>query len=135
MARGNNAVYAASKDQQDQDKDIIIDANLDPNVDINDILLKRLHNMGLLWTKETPTTLVLIIANSLACQFDLQIQSADHVDITFQGDRPPSSLFHELQDFIGITPEEWGVESKETLLTTISIFPSKPLNTDHSKVT
>ena len=139
MAKGISAMYtspSSSRDKQeivDDDDDIIVDTEL--NSEINDIILKRLHCMGLLLTKETSSSLVLIIANSPHCQFDLEIQSADHVDIMFHGERPPSSLFHDLQEFIGLTPEEWGLEANETLLTSVSIFPTKPLSTDKSKIT
>ena len=91
--------------------------------------------MGLLFSKETSTSLVLIISNTPHTTFDIEIQDEGHVDIVFHGERPPSALFRELRSFIGLSPEEWGLESCEVLSTVVSVYPSKPLSTDHAKIT
>lgn len=130
MANGINAVYsAAEKGEDDFDGDEEVAEN-EPDV----ALLNRLHNMGLLFTRETSTSLVLIISNTPHTQFDINIQDENHVEINFHGERPPSSLFRDLQDFIGISPEEWGIESREVLQTSVSLTPSRAISTDHSKI-
>ena len=49
----------------------------------NDALLNHLRNMGLLFTKETSSSLVLIILNTPHSTFDIKIQDEGHVDTTF----------------------------------------------------
>ena len=56
------------------------------------------------------------------------------MDIVFHGERPPLALFCDLREFIGLSPEEWGLESWEALSTVVSVYPSKPLSTDHTKI-
>ena len=134
MARGINAVYSASSEKSEIAEDDDDEFAEDEASDINEILLKRLYQMGLVLTHEMPSLLVLIISNTPQYQFDIEIQEPDHVDIIFQGERPPSQLFHDLQEFIGLSPEEWGLESRELLETSLSVYPSKPLSTDKSKI-
>lgn len=132
MASAINAAYTI--DERDNDEEILeVDEDLEQST--NDAYLNRLRNMGLFFTKETTSALILIISNTPHSQFDIQIQDEDHVDIIFHGERPPSSLFQDLHEFIGISPEEWGLESREILTTTVSVFPSKKLSTDHGKIT
>jgi len=132
MASAINAAY--SIDERD-DIEIEADGEEDPDRAANDAHLNRLRNMGLFFTKETSTSLILIISNTPHSQFDIAIQDENHVDVIFHGERPPSDLFHDLHEFIGISPEEWGLESREILTTTVSVFPSKKLSTDHAKIT
>ena len=132
MARGINAVYSAREKENDNPVEIIV---LDTGeLDTDELMLNQLHNMGLLFTKETSTSLVLIISNTPHCQFDIMVHSEDHVEITFHGERPPTSLFFDTQNVTGIPPEEWGLESRELLSTSLSIYPSRPLDTDKSKI-
>ena len=71
MAWGINAVYSAREKENDNPVETIV---LDTGeLDTDELILNRFHNMGLLFTKETSMLLVLIISNTPHCQFDIMV--------------------------------------------------------------
>ena len=111
MAKGINAIYS-EKPQAELNEDDEDESSMEDESRLsNDALLNHLRNMGLLFTKETSLSLVLIISNTPHSTFDIKIQDEGHVDIVFHSERPTLALFRDLRVFIGLLPEEWGLES------------------------
>ena len=103
-------------------------------VAIDDILFKHLHGIGLIFIKESPTELVMIISSTPQYAFDLVVHFEDYVTLQVFGTSPPLDALVAAADTIGIAPEEWGFELSGTLTTVLNIRLPRPLVTDQSKI-
>ena len=132
MAWGINAVYSAREKENDNPVETIV---LDTGeLDTDELMLNWLHKygpslykgnlniIGLNYLKHTPLSIWHYGALWRSC------------GNYFSWRKAPTSLFFDTQNVTGIPPEEWGLESRELLSTSLSIYPSRPLDTDKSKI-
>ena len=115
---------SATELEQDQNDSLAID----------DILFKHLHGFGLIFIKESPSELVMIISSTPQYAFDLEVHFEDSVTLQVFGTPPPLDALVAAAETIGVKPEEWGFEPSGTLTTVLNIRSPRPLVTDQSKI-
>lgn len=107
---------------------------IDSPLAIDDILFKHLHGFGLIFIKESPTELVMIISSTPQYSFSVDVHYEDFVTLQVFGTSPPLEALVAAADTIGISPEQWGFEPSGTLTTVLNIRSPRSLVTDHSSI-
>jgi hypothetical protein len=132
MAAGINSVYTDKLEQEvEEDLEEDVETQLQ---EIDIVLFERLHGSGLLFSKVTTKSWVLVFSNTPHFEIDVEVHSENKISIVLSGEKPSAESLRATQDVTGIRPDEWGFEEAGQLKCVLTLPAPAPLVTDKSKI-
>jgi hypothetical protein len=113
MAAGINSVYTNRLEKEvEEDLEEDVDTQLQ---EIDVALFERLHGSGLLFSKVTTKSWVLVFSNTPHFEINVEVHSENQISIVFSGEKPSVESLKATQDVTGVRPDEWGFEESGQL--------------------